>query len=179
MATYELIGIVALGVWVSSVATSQTSGYLLTPAQMARSQVAYEISAAPIAVGLGTKCLVRGLDERFTPPSYLVRDIGKRSVPKLAQPDLKMVQQIGKYVRSKTLRFVFLNGRVLVFDAVAGPCTAGAPGYFVLNGACNEYYLPTDDFDAPHAMPGCFFPPRPWIPGDRGVGSPDEWKRQT
>ena len=128
-------------------------------------------------VGLGTICAVLnpGKDLRTTPPSYRAADIGKAGVPTPHTRDLRMLRRIQRYVHSKTLRFTDLAGEFLVYDAKDGPCIGSAPGYFVLNGACNEYYMPSSERDYTVAVPGCLDAPRPWIPHDRGQGTSAAW----
>jgi hypothetical protein len=128
-------------------------------------------------VGLGTICAVLnpGKDLRTTPPSYLAADIGKAGVPTPKARDLRMVRRIQRYVHSKTLRFAYAAGEFIVYDATDGPCTGSAPGYFVLNGACNESYMPSSESDSTIAVPGCLEAPRPWIPHDRGQGTSADW----
>lgn len=118
--------------------------------------------------GPGTSCVVDGASG---PPSYLVRDIGKANVPKLTTAQLDMLRRIRVYVHPSTLRFAFVGGEFIVFDASQGPCKPNAPGYSVLNGGCNEMYSPTDNFDSTRAVPGCWNAPRPWIPHDQGRGT--------
>lgn len=118
--------------------------------------------------GLATICVVDGTSG---PPSYGVRDIGKARVPKLTPEQLAMVRKIQVYVHPSTLRFANVGGEFIVFDASRGPCEPDAPGYSVLNGACNEMYSPTDNFDHTRAVPGCWNAPRPWIPHDQGRGT--------
>ncbi len=110
------------------------------------------------------------LNGRTSAPSYSASDVGKQGVPKLSRRESKMLRRIEEYVHSATLRFAFVNGSFVVYDAVAGPCSPQAPGYFDLAGGCNEYYTPPLDVSATHAEPGCLFPPRPWIAHDRGLG---------
>jgi hypothetical protein len=118
--------------------------------------------------GLAMFCVVDGVS---SPPSYLVRDIGKPDVPKLTAAQLAMVRKIRVYVHPTTLRFANVAGEFIVFDASRGPCETSAPGYSVLNGACNEMYSPTDNFDGTRAVPGCWNAPRPWIVHDSGRGT--------
>jgi hypothetical protein len=76
-----------------------------------------------------------------------------------------------RYVHPSTLRFAFIGGEFIVFDAAQGPCAPYAPGYSVLNGACNEMYSPTDNFKSTAGVPGCAMAPRPWIAHDGGTGT--------
>jgi len=105
------------------------------------------------------------------PLSYLVSDIGKHGVPQLNAPERAMIERIRRYVRSKTLRFAWVEdsttmGEPIVFDAYDGPCEGWAAGYAVLNGACNEYYEPGENPYSTHAVPGCYrSSPRPWMDG--------------
>lgn len=116
--------------------------------------------------GFATMCQVNGLD---FPPSYLVSDLGKPDVPKITKSQMREVGLILHYVHSPTLRFQTVAGHFLVYDASLGPCMQYAPGYWVLNaGTCNVYFMPADERDGPSAVPDCFTPPRPWVPGDGG-----------
>jgi hypothetical protein len=118
--------------------------------------------------GPATFCVVDGASG---PPSFRVRDAGTTGVPKLTAAQRDMLRRIRVYVHPSTLRFAFVGGEFIVFDASRGPCEPNAPGYSVLNGGCNEMYSPTDNFDATRAVPGCWNAPRPWIPHDRGRGT--------
>jgi hypothetical protein len=118
--------------------------------------------------GRAASCVVDGMKG---PPSYLVRDAGKSVVPPLTASQRTMLRKIMAYVHPSTLRFAFVGGEFIVFDAQNGPCETGAPGYSVLNSvSCNEMYSPTDNFDHTRAVPECWNAPRPWIPHDVGQG---------
>ena len=119
-----------------------------------------------VAVGPGTACYVDGVTG---PPSFLVRDLGKRGVPQVTTDALRMARKIAMYVRAKkTLRFAYVGGEFIVFNAVDGACEPNAPGYSVLNGKCNEMYSPTDNFDHTRAVPDCNGNlPRPWMADER------------
>lgn len=119
-----------------------------------------------VRVGAGIACYVNG---SIGPPSYNARDLGKAHVPVLSSPELKMLRRIMIYVHPTTLRFAHVAGEFIVFDALDGPCSGS--NYFVLNGDCNEFYSPTDDFSGTRAGTGCWNPPRPWIQNDRGSGT--------
>jgi hypothetical protein len=106
------------------------------------------------------------------PPTYLAADAGRTGTPRLNGAQRRTIETIARYVRHpKTLRFTLLNGELVVFDAVDGPCSAAAPGYQVLNvRSCNTGYMPGDvDNATTTALPDCFSPARPWIPHDRGA----------
>ncbi len=120
-----------------------------------------------VHLGAAVACEMNG---RASAPSYSASDVGERGVPKLSRDDSHMLRRIEEYVHSTTLRFAFVGGSFVVYDAVAGPCSPQAPGYFNLAGGCNEYYTPPLDINATHAEPDCLFPPRPWIAHDRGLG---------
>ncbi len=99
--------------------------------------------------------------------SYQASDVGKPGVPKLGGSDRDLLRKIQHYVHSKTLRIAFLDNerdhrRMIVFDAVQGPCMDDAPGYHVLNGACNEYYEPGETPRWTHGIPSCDITPPPW-----------------
>ena len=114
------------------------------------------------------RCVV---DRVIGPPSYRFRDIGKPDVIRLSKAQLALVRGIAHYVTSDTLRFAFIGKEFIVYDAVYGPCAGGAPGYWVLNGGCNEYFSPTDDFNTTHGVDSCWGPRRPWIKNDSGSGT--------
>ncbi len=110
--------------------------------------------------------------QRLPPQSYAVADIGKPGFPVLGPSEAKMVHSIQRYVHSKTLRLAWLGsrepgvkGEFIVFDATDGPCSAGAYGYLVLNGDCNEYYEPGESPYGTHPGPGgcAETEHRPWM----------------
>ena len=128
--------------------------------------------------GLGHQCIPYGETRPRGPVIYRTRDIGKRGVPKLDKHEALAVESIAHYIKSEKLRFAILGGGIVIFYAQAGDCVDGAPGYFVLNGACNEYYQPGEDPEDTHPAPGCIGPPRPWIRSDRVLhGDPTAWSR--
>jgi hypothetical protein len=106
-------------------------------------------------------------------------DLGRPQVPHLNADERGTIALIRRYVHSKTLRFAFVGGSMIVFDARFGPCWGVAPGYFVLNGFCNEYYEPGEKPTSTHGIPGpCTGPRRPWKPEDKGLpGDPRAWSR--
>ncbi len=124
-----------------------------------------------VRVGSGTACYVNG---SIGPPSYAARGISSPGAPKLMPSELAMLHKILKFVHPNTLRYAFVGGEFIVYDARGGPCAS--ENYFVLNGDCNEFYSPTDDFSGTRAGTGCWNPPRPWIPNDRGTGK-GSWNR--
>lgn len=116
--------------------------------------------------GLSTTCRVDGKE---FPPSYLVSDLGKPTVPHLTTRELHDVQLISHYVRSATLRFQTVNHAFMVYDASLGPCMASAPGYWVLNAkSCNMNFMPVDEWLGPAAFYRCIHARRPWMPRDGG-----------
>ncbi len=128
-------------------------------------------SPAPSLSKVGVQCSAwtpQGIapDPADVQTSYQVSDVGKPGVPTLSDDERSLLREIGHYVRSKTLRIAFLDNerdhhRMIVFDAVRGSCMDEAPGYKVLNGACNEYYEPGETPRWTHATPYCDAPP-PW-----------------
>ncbi len=133
------------------------------------------VPAAPngeVIVGAGIACSRDGI---IGPPSYAVRDLGKTGVPHLQSRDLRMLHEIMRYVHPSTLRFVYLRGRLAIFDAEDGPCYSGQ--YPVLNARwCNEIFVPADADGRMFAGPGgCWAHPRPWIPNDGGNPSAPPW----
>jgi hypothetical protein len=127
----------------------------------------------------GIQCRPYGENSPQGPRNYSVAEIGRRGVPMLTSSQLKMLSSIRKFVKSTTLRFSFISGDFIVFDAIDGACfDGGAPGYPVLNGACNEYYQPGEDPRKTVPAPGCIGPPRPWISSDKGLpGDPRVWSQ--
>jgi len=112
-------------------------------------------------------CVVDGVKG---PQTYLYTDVGKSGVMQLSTERLVLLRRIAHYVTSPSLRFGNVGKEFIVFDASYGPCAGGAPGYWVLNGGCNEYFSPTDDFKSTHGVDNCWGPPRPWIKHDSGMG---------
>jgi hypothetical protein len=125
-----------------------------------------------VHVGMGISCNVDG---ELGPPSYLVRDVGKVGVPHLTKSQLTTLKSIKRYFEPPTLRFAFVGREYVIFNPKFGLCWRGVPGYRVLNGGCNAYYAVTDRFDGTVAVPDCWGPPRPWVPGDPGRGAGKEW----
>lgn len=123
--------------------------------------------------GLGVICDNYG---RTSPTSYLVYDIGKPGIPKISKTNLIMLHQMMEYVHPSTLRFAYVGGRFIVFDARSGACSGTQ--YAVLNAKwCNEIYVPADADNKIFAGPGgCFTQPRPWIPHDIGNPGGMPWK---
>ncbi len=111
-------------------------------------------------VGSGAECLVDG---KSGPASYLVSDLGRAGVPPLSAHEKAEIAAIRRFNHSRTLRFAFVGGTFVIFDAVEGPCEPYAPGYPVLNSGCNARYSPTDDFEHISAVPDCSQSPRPWM----------------
>ena len=126
---------------------------------------------------VGVQCTPYLSDKPSGPISYTAARVGTKGVPPVGGPDRQTLALIRRFVHSRTLRFVYLRDRgFIVFDARYGPCNGAAPGYPVLNGACNEYYEPGEDPTKTHPMSGCVGPPRPWVPSDAGLpGNPNDW----
>jgi hypothetical protein len=119
------------------------------------------------SVGSARSCVVNG---EVGPPSYSVYDIGKPGVPRPKTNDLHDLHEILKYVHPTTLRFAYLSGEFVVFDAYPdGLCSGGVP-FDVLNGACSDVYAITDRPFSTVSAGECFSAPRPWVPHDRGPG---------
>lgn len=101
------------------------------------------------------------------PASYLVSDLGKPGVPRPSAAQASLVRQIARYRSSRTLRFLFLNDRLVVFDAKDGPCSGSANAYEVLNGAPNLFYSPGEN---PYVLKSgsndITTEPRPWGTSD-------------
>lgn len=92
-------------------------------------------------------------------------------MPKVSAANLNMLRKIMRYVHPSTLRFAYVSGEFIVYDASEGPCSQSHP-YAVLNAKlCNEGYAPTDRPNDTIGLGDCFGPPRPWIPGDGGRGT--------
>jgi hypothetical protein len=119
-------------------------------------------------VGAGIECVPYGGRALSPPPSYAVADIGRLGVPVLSRNQLRLIQRIRRSVKSDHLRFVWYSPTsFMVYDAVAGACIDTAPGYPVLNGACNEYYEPGEDPQRTNVAPDCTeaAKSRPWMKG--------------
>lgn len=112
-----------------------------------------------VAVGRGIACWVNGT---VGTASYSVADIGKSGVPALTRDERTVAAKIRHYMRSPLLRFAFVGGEFIVFDAVQGPC--GGSVYDVLNGHCEEY-SPTDNlgYTTAASVEGCRGTPPPWM----------------
>ena len=132
-----------------------------------------DLTTHEVRIGPGVACSVAG---DVGPPSYSVRDIGKRNVPKVGSANRTMVRKILRYIHPSTLRFAYVP-HFIVFDAFDGMCP-GVP-YGVLNTvSCNLVYLPTNvKYGEFAAAGGCFAPPRPWIPHDRGNPQAPSWNQ--
>jgi hypothetical protein len=134
------------------------------------------VSAAVRGVpsGAGVACVVNG--RQVGPLSYAAHDVGKLGVPAPARADLEMLRKIEANVHSTKLRFVYVgepHSELLIYNATSGPCSTIIPGYQVLNAPqCGAAWAP---LEGSSAMPDCWNPPRPWIPGDGGKGSPRHW----
>lgn len=161
-------GALVNGFWLGIASAACIAGI----ARPATAQTApYESAGIEQRSGKGIACLVNG---RLSPPSYSARDALRSGTPALAAAERDMLQKIMRYVHPSTLRIAFLGTarRMIVFDAVHGPCYGSAPGYFVLNGGCNEFYSP---FDGDGSVPECVAAPRPWIPHDQGDPHAPPW----
>ncbi|MDP9025067.1 MAG: hypothetical protein M3N13_06830 [Candidatus Eremiobacteraeota bacterium] len=92
---------------------------------------------------------------------------------------------IARFVKANgsRLRFTHLGQRLIVYISQFDECETGAPGYRVLNGACNEYDQPGEMPKNTHPMPGCLGARRPWYPGDMNITSliddPESWGRKA
>ena|ERR1017187_8724293 len=119
------------------------------------------VCSAPGYLGPGIKH-----DPSPAPISYQVSDVGKTRVPALNHHEMALLKKIEHYVHSQTLRFEFITNkldrhRMIFFDAVQGACIGNAPGYHVLNGACNEYYEPGENPRYTVGIPSCDILPPP------------------
>jgi hypothetical protein len=131
-----------------------------------------------LAEGGGIACRV---DAKVGPVTYRVSDLGKTGTATISNRDAAMLHALMHYVQPKTLRFGYLApGRLIIFDAVHGPCWPAEGGYFVLNRACNQYYAPTENmYGFTAGAGGCMMAPRPWIAGDGGrTDGSTPWSRR-
>jgi hypothetical protein len=100
-----------------------------------------------------------------------VVNAGRDGVPGIPVADAAVLRQIEEYVDRRTLYFTWLNSKFVIFSAPDGFCDTLHEN-FVLNGACNEWYVPHVDPTTTLAIGGaCFNAPRPWIKGDKGLGT--------
>jgi hypothetical protein len=119
------------------------------------------VSITAVRFGNGERCSVEfGGDQWVSPTSYPATKAGSRGVPPLDSSQTALLRRIVRARASPTLRFSFVAGRFIIYDADHGPCTGAAPGYAILNGDCNEYYMPSSKVSI-IAIPGCVEPPRP------------------
>jgi hypothetical protein len=129
-----------------------------------------------VKTGDGLACY---FDGGVGPPSYPVSDIGKAGVPRPRAGEIATLHLILHYIHPLALRFAYIkghNGReFILFNAPPERlCDPELTGFFVLNGACNEFYEPLN-LDVLGAWPDCDSPPRPWVKGDPGVGTGCTW----
>ena len=113
-----------------------------SPSAPSSPQGPYEIVGTAIPYEGGVRCGVKG---RLGPPSYSVYDIGKVGVPRLSEKQMVWVKRLKESDKTKTLRFAKIQGRIIMYNAVYGPCAAVI--YGILNHATcrNEVYLPLDE----------------------------------
>jgi hypothetical protein len=118
-------------------------------------------------VGLGVACRLPG--RAWGVPSYALADLTKSGTPMVSGGDLQITAAIANFDHSKSLRVAMIGSSLVVFDATAGACFGGSPGYWALNGSCNDFYSPVD---GEHPMPGpCYNTRRPWMPADDANGN--------
>ena len=142
----------------------------LTACARSSSNTSNAVLLAPQTETKGSS-IVCHLNGQASVPSFAVAGIGGPGVPRLSVHDASLARAIMRYVDTPTLRFAIVGKQFVVFDAVAGPCSPQAPGYFDLAGGCNDYYTPPLDIRSVHGEPDCLYPPRPWIPHDQGLGT--------
>lgn len=118
-------------------------------------------SATPdvaLPVGAGVSCR----DGTLGPPSYRASDLGKPGVPKVTGKNLVTLEKLERTASSPTLRFAYVDGEFIIYDAFNGPCSRIVP-YSVMNGACSEEYAPVDRPNHTFSAGECFEKhPRPW-----------------
>lgn len=138
----------------SCASTANRKAALGTPAPLVKtvSTAGYR-TVQEIVQGYAVACRADGITGPF---SYLARDLGKTGVPRPKNSDLQDLRRIKRRFPSATLRFAYIHGKFIVYNASFGPCETAAPGYRVLNGGSldNLYYSPTETWDGLEAVPG-------------------------
>jgi hypothetical protein len=107
-----------------------------------------------IRIGSAIEC--RTNDESIGPPSYAAGVGTAIEGPVLRnKADLASLRQIRRTLNSPTLRYAYVSGEFIVYNAKDGPCGAGAP-YDVINGRCSEGYAPLDRPNSTISAGQCF-----------------------
>ena len=156
---FWLLALLGLSACVHATAQSQS-------AQVAPSAQATQPANPEVRVGkYGIACLTYSDPSHPANLSYNANDIGKAGVPKPDLEDLTMLQRIRRYVKSPTLRLAYIDGKMIVFDASAGPCADFAAGYWVMNSKePNLYFEPGESPNFVHAGPPDGVPTAgPWM----------------
>lgn len=120
-------------------------------------------------VGMGFSCVTDGT---VAPAIYLAEDVGHRGMPRLRRADIKTLRDILNFARPARLRFTFVGGRFIVFNAPGKPssiCNPDTPPFAIWNGACNDYY--NAFLGTIESVMDCDHPPRPWVKHDNGRGT--------
>lgn len=142
-------------------ATSRTTGATDATRFLVKPTLRGNRRIGEVRVGRGIACWVDGT---IGTASYAAGDSGSSGTPKLDRSDAGMLRKITRYVRSRFLRFAYVGGEFVVFDATDGPCSGGE--YYVLN-AWGENYSPTDNlgYTTPIGLSEGTFKssPRPWM----------------
>ena len=147
---------VVLALYSLLAACARTSPNAFNSSTVTATQTSHEVM-----VGSGIAC--RLSSSAVGPTSYAAQDVGKPGLPKVSPKDLATLKRIIRTAGDPTLRFAYVMGEFIVYDAFNGPC-AGMVRYRVINGACNEFYEPYDiAYNTSSAMgPGCLNPtPQP------------------
>lgn len=104
-----------------------------------RTEVNNSAAVRAVHVGGGIACArISGMGT----VSYASGDLGKPGVPRLSAAQERVLRSLIRAVHSPFLRFAFVGGQFIVFDATDGACSGGA--YAVLNAPC-QVYSPTDN----------------------------------
>jgi hypothetical protein len=112
-----------------------------------------------LAFGGGVACQADGV---LGPLTFSAAYAGKPGIRRLTTSEAGVLARIRRYVASSTLRFTWVGGEFIVYDAIYGVCNGGL--YWVMNGGCNEFYSATDtsmESTVP-GSPGWRCTPPPW-----------------
>ncbi len=136
---------------------------ILMPFGCAHASARYFTSSdTTVSVGRGIRCLPQEGGMPDDPVIYRVTDMGKPDTPRLDARKRAFFKRIRRRYPREDLRFAEVLGRMLVFR-VAGKdvCSLGAHN-MVLDGWCDEYYMPGENPRRRFPSGECWSTPPPW-----------------